>query len=146
MPHDEIGFCIVLAPTGGWPGLLFVNLLRDLLLLYQPCREHDAIAVVMQLDGEDKNVPVPVRALSRQMRGALKSAPINVGLACIGYGARDLAPFVSQLRKLLEEVLADKPSSFVAIHSSEVIVHVLPSSFPIEDLEDNVVSHGHRDA
>src|SRR5664280_1350381 len=100
----------------------------------------------MQLDGEDKYIPVPVRALGRQMRGPLKSAPINVGLACIGYGAHDLAPFFSQLRKLLEEILADKPSSFVAIHSSEVVVHVLPSSFPIEDLQDNVVSHGHRDA
>src|ERR1022692_988722 len=100
----------------------------------------------MQLDGEQKNVPDPVRALGRQMRGALKSAPINVGLACIGYGAYDLAPFVSQLRKLLEEVLADKPSPFVAIHRSEVVVHVLPCSFPIENLQDNVVSHGHRDA
>src|ERR1017187_1969353 len=146
MPHDEIGFCIVLAPTGGWPGLLFVNLLRDLLLLYQACREHHSIAVVMQLDGENKYVPVPVRALDRQMRGPLKSAPVNIGLACIGYSAHDLAPFFSQLRKLLEEVLADKPSPFVAIHSSEVVVHVLPSSFPIEDLQDNVVSHGHRDA
>ena len=118
---------------------------QALLLFHKACREHDPVAVIMQLDGEDKNVPVPVRALSRQMRGALESAPINVGLACIGYGGHDVTPFVSQLRKLLEKVFADKPSSFVSIHRSEVVVHVLPGSFPSEDFQDNVVTHGHGD-
>src|ERR1035437_2502239 len=119
---------------------------QESFLFDQACREHDSVAVVMQLDGEDKYVPVPVWALNRQMRGPLKSAPVNVGFTGIGYGAHDVAPFVSHLRKLLEQVLADKPSSLVSIHCSKVVVHVLPGSFAIEDLQDNVVAHCHRNA
>src|ERR1039458_5886517 len=84
---------------------------QESFLFDQACGEHDSVAIVMQLDGEDKYVPVPVRALNRQMRGPLKSAPVNVGFAGIGDGAHDVAPFVTHLRKLLEQVPADKPSS-----------------------------------
>src|ERR1039457_5804118 len=81
---------------------------QESLLFDQPRREHDSIAVVMQLDGQDKDVPVPVRALSRQMRGPLKSAPVNVSFAGVGYGAHDVAPFVTHLLKLLEQVPAKR--------------------------------------
>src|ERR1039458_1846068 len=86
---------------------------QESFLFDQACGEHDSVAVVMQLDGEDKDVPAPVRALDRQMRGPLKSAPVNVSFAGIGDGTHDVAPFVSQLRKLIEQVPADKPSSLV---------------------------------
>src|ERR1019366_4351019 len=100
----SLRFCII-APSRMTPR----RRAQESFLFDQPCREHGSVAVVMQLDGEDQYVPVPVRALSRQMRGPLKSAPVNVGFTGIGYSAHDVAPFVSHLRKLLEQVPADKP-------------------------------------
>src|ERR1019366_2043142 len=92
----SLRFCII-APSRMAPS----RHAQESFLFDQACREHGSIAVVMQLDGEDQNVPTPMRTLNRQMRGPLKSAPVNVGFAGIGNGAHDVAPFVSHLRKLL---------------------------------------------
>src|ERR1039458_8151018 len=126
----SLRFCII-TPSRMTPS----RRAQESFLFDQARCEHDPIAVVMQLDGEDQNVPTPMRALNREMRGLLKSAPVNVGFAGVGYGAHDVAPFVSHLRELLEQVPAGKPSSLVSIHRREVVVHILPGPFAIEDLD-----------
>src|SRR5208337_3762046 len=105
-----------------------------LLFLDQASGEHDAIAVIVQLDGEDQQVPVPVRALDGQVRFATKAATINVGFARVGHGAQQFTPVVAELGELLKKILADKPRALVPVHGGEVIVDVLPDAVTIQDL------------
>src|SRR5271166_3263669 len=113
------------------------------LLLDQPCREHSPVTVIVQLDGEDKDVPVPVRTLGREMRWAARAAAINVGFARVNHGAEDLAPLLAELGKVLKQVLAHKPRAFVSVHGGEVVVDILPVAIAIENLQHNIVSHRH---
>ena len=83
---------------------MFVRL--ALFPLQQPRAEHDAVAAVVQLEREDQNVPIPSRALGRQVGDAALSTAVNIGFAGIGHGADDFAELVAQLGILLEEVFS----------------------------------------
>src|SRR5215813_3512705 len=97
----------------------------------------------MQLDGKDKDVPCPVWALLRQMRSSAKATTVDIRLARVDNGTKDLAPLFTELGKLLEKILSYKPGALVAVHRSEVVVDELPVAVTVQDLEDNVVAHRH---
>src|SRR5437868_3682630 len=80
----------------------------SLLLLDDPRAQHYARAVVVQLEREDEDIPYPPRILLWQMRQSAELA-VNVGLARLGYGADDLAPFAIHFAELFEEVAPGEP-------------------------------------
>src|SRR6185437_8710473 len=77
------------------------------LLNYTRC-QHCAIAVVMQLEREDQDVPVPAAFFLGQVRQATEAA-VDVGLTRIGHGADNVFPLGAEFGKFLKTVFAGKP-------------------------------------
>src|SRR5262249_8619612 len=77
-------------------------------LFDDPGAQHNAVAVVVQLQREDQDIPVPTLFLRGQMGQAVEAA-VHVSLARVGHGADDVFPFAAQFRKFLKTVLAHEP-------------------------------------
>src|SRR5580765_4261543 len=116
-----------------------------LFLFNDPGGQHRAVAIVMQLQREDQDVPVPAALFLGQVRQAAEAA-VHVGFPRIRYGADDLFPLVAKFGKLFKAVLAGKEGAFLFIEPGEEFIHVLPDSITVKNFKDNVVPHGHGDA
>ena len=112
----------------------------------QPRAQHHSVAAVVQFDGKDEHVPLPVLRLGREVRHGVVVAPIDVGLAGIGDGADDLSPFVAHFGEVIEDVAARIPGPALMAEGGEIIIDVLPVAVAIQDLDHHVVAHGHDDA
>src|SRR5579871_544260 len=104
--------------------------------------QNHTIAVVVQFEREDQDVPVPAVGLRRQMRQSAK-APVYISLARIGYGADDVSPLGAEFRKFVEHVLPLEPVFLLLVQPRKVLVGVEPVPIAVENLQHYVVAHGH---
>src|SRR4051794_38193740 len=80
----------------------------SLFLLNHARSQHGAVTIVMQLERENQDVPVPAAFLFWQVRQAAEAA-VYVGFTRIGHSADDFFPLGAELGKLFKTVLARKP-------------------------------------
>src|SRR5436305_10388523 len=98
-----------------------------LFLLNHARGQHRAIAIVMQLEWKDQNVPVPAAFLFWQVRQAAEAA-VYVGFTRIGNGADNFFPLGAELGKFLKTVFAGEPCPLPLVEPGEEFIHVLPDT------------------
>src|SRR5439155_12127873 len=108
-------------------------------------RENHAVAVVVQLEREDQDVPVPAVSLGRQV-GQAAEAAIDGSFAGIGYSPNYVPPFAAQLRKLFKQVFTGEPVALLLVEPGKVLIYIKPVAIAIQDLHNYVFAHGHGDA
>src|SRR6476646_2318558 len=87
----------------------------SLLFLLDHARgQHSAIAIVMQLEREDQDVPVPAAFLLGQVRQAAEAA-VHISFTRVGHGADNVFPLGAKLGKFFKTVLAGEPCALAFI-------------------------------
>jgi hypothetical protein len=104
--------------------------------------EDGSAAVVVERDGERENAPGELLLIGTRLVEEAAAGAVDVGLAAVTDGLKNLAPVAHDGMKLLKDATADEPVAGLAEVFGCGIIAMLPDAVFVEDLNEDVGADG----